>query len=90
MLGEARRDRGAARRWRGSSPTRSRWCATTRGAPFDALAPRPCPVDLDRPTPEIVAAVRACVPAAFPEPVPAARRRSRDPHDNDDSTNDED
>ena len=37
----------------------------------DALAPRPCPVDLDRPTPEIVAAVRACVPAAFPEPVPA-------------------
>ena len=34
---------------------------------FDALAPRPCPVDLDRPTPEIIAAVRACVPAAFPE-----------------------
>ena len=38
----------------------------------DALAPRPCPVDLDRPTPDIVAAVRACVPAAFPEPLPAA------------------
>ena len=38
----------------------------------DTLADRPCAVDLDRTTPEIVAAVRACVPAAFPEPVPAA------------------
>jgi len=27
----------------------------------------PCPVDLDRPTPEIAAAVRACVPEALPE-----------------------
>ena len=50
----------------------------------DALAPRPCPVDLDRPTPDIVAAVRACVPAAFPEPMPAAppaktRTRSDEP-----------
>src|SRR4051812_40251073 len=38
----------------------------------DALADRPCAVDLDRTTPEIVAAARACAPAAFPEPVPAA------------------
>jgi predicted CXXCH cytochrome family protein len=38
---------------------------------FDTLSPRPCPVDLDRSTPEIVAAVRACVPAAFPDLVPA-------------------
>jgi len=37
----------------------------------DALAPRPCPVDLDRPTPEIIAAVRACFPAAFPDLMPA-------------------
>ena len=46
----------------------------------DALAPRPCPVDLDRPTAEIVAAVRACVPEAFPELVPAempAKTRTR-------------
>jgi predicted CXXCH cytochrome family protein len=46
----------------------------------DALAPRPCPVDLDRTTPEIVAAARACVPAAFPEATPAAlpeKRRSQ-------------
>ena len=39
----------------------------------DALAPRPCPVDLDRPTAEIIAAVRACVPAAFPDLMPAER-----------------
>jgi len=38
----------------------------------DALAERPCPVDLDRTTPEIIAAARACVPEAFPEAVPAA------------------
>jgi hypothetical protein len=38
----------------------------------ETLADRPCAVDLDRTTPEIVAAVRACVPAAFPETVPAA------------------
>ena len=38
----------------------------------DALADRPCAVDLDRPTPEIVAATRACVPGAFPDTVPAA------------------
>jgi len=38
---------------------------------FDTLSPRPCPIDLDRSTPEIVAAVRACVPAAFPDLVPA-------------------
>ena len=46
----------------------------------DALAPRPCPVDLDRPTPEIIAAVRACVPAAFPDLMPAetpAKQRTR-------------
>jgi predicted CXXCH cytochrome family protein len=50
----------------------------------DALAPRPCPVDLDRPTAEIVAAVRACVPEAFPELVPAempAKTRSRNGKD---------
>ena len=38
----------------------------------DTLSDHPCAVDLDRTTPEIVAAVRACVPSAFPEPVPAA------------------
>ena len=38
----------------------------------DALAERPCPVDLDRTTPEIIAAARACVTDAFPEAVPAA------------------
>jgi len=38
----------------------------------DVLAERPCPVDLDRTTPEIIAAARACVPDAFPEAVPAA------------------
>jgi predicted CXXCH cytochrome family protein len=38
----------------------------------DALADRPCAVDLDRTTPEIVAAARACVPGAFPDTVPAA------------------
>jgi len=38
----------------------------------DALADRPCPIDLDRTTAEIVAAARACVPAAFPEPAAAA------------------
>ena len=49
----------------------------------DGMVPRPCAVDLDRPTPEIVAAVRACVPEAFPAaeaPMPAAlpeKRRSR-------------
>ena len=50
----------------------------------DALAERPCAVDLDRTTPEIIAAARACAPAAFPEPVPAAlpakpRARTEDP-----------
>jgi predicted CXXCH cytochrome family protein len=50
---------------------------------FDGLVPRPCPVDLDRATPEIIAAVRGCVPEAFPaagESTPAAlpeKRRSR-------------
>jgi len=38
---------------------------------FDGMSARPCPVDLDRPTAEIVAAVRACLPAAFPDLVPA-------------------
>jgi predicted CXXCH cytochrome family protein len=38
---------------------------------FDGMAARPCPVDLDRSTAEIVAAVRACVPEAFPDLVPA-------------------
>jgi predicted CXXCH cytochrome family protein len=38
---------------------------------FDGMAPRPCPIDLDRSTPEIVSAVRACLPAAFPDLVPA-------------------
>jgi predicted CXXCH cytochrome family protein len=38
---------------------------------FDALSSRPCPVDLDRSTAEIIAAVRACVPAAFPDLMPA-------------------
>ena len=38
---------------------------------FDALSPRPCPIDLDRSTAEIVAAVRACLPAAFPDLIPA-------------------
>jgi predicted CXXCH cytochrome family protein len=53
----------------------------------DALAARPCPVDLDRPMPEIVAAARACVPQAFPEaPAPAPDEKRR-PHLDD---NDED
>jgi predicted CXXCH cytochrome family protein len=44
----------------------------------DALADRPCAVDLDRTTPEIIAAARACVPAAFPEPAaPAVPPRPR-------------
>ena len=50
----------------------------------DALAPQPCPVDLDRPTAEIVAAARACVPEAFPELVPAempAKTRTRNGKD---------
>ena len=50
---------------------------------FDGMVSRPCPVDLDRATPEIIAAVRGCVPEAFPaagEPTPAAtpeKRRAR-------------
>jgi hypothetical protein len=41
---------------------------------LEALRGQDCAVDLDRPTPEIAAAVRACVPEAFPgsETVPAA------------------
>jgi hypothetical protein len=35
---------------------------------FDGMVSRPCPVDLDRATPEIIAAVRGCVPEAFPPP----------------------
>jgi predicted CXXCH cytochrome family protein len=49
----------------------------------DALAARPCPVDLDRTTPEIVAAARACVPAAFPEGGPAALPDKRRPQADD-------
>jgi predicted CXXCH cytochrome family protein len=51
---------------------------------FDGLLTQPCPIDLDRSTPEIVAAVRACVPEAFPEPVlaPQNKQRSR-PDDSD-------
>jgi predicted CXXCH cytochrome family protein len=48
-----------------------------------ALRGQGCQVDLDRPTAEIAAAVRACVPAAFPEgtlaPVPAPGRGSEVP-----------
>ncbi len=36
-----------------------------------ALRGQDCQVDLDRPTAEIAAAVRACVPEAFPDGVPA-------------------
>ena len=57
----------------------------------DALAPRPCPVDLDRATPEIIAAVRACVPEAFPDLMPAempARTPTR--HGHVDAESDED
>ena len=84
-----RRGRGAGARRTGprrcpasraSSRTRSRSCATTRSARSTRWRSKPCAVDLDRTTPEIVAAVRACVPAAFPEPVPAAlpdKRRAR-------------
>jgi predicted CXXCH cytochrome family protein len=47
---------------------------------LESLLPRPCPVDLDRTTPEIVSAVRACVPAAFPEgaALPGGRGRGDD------------
>jgi predicted CXXCH cytochrome family protein len=40
---------------------------------LEALRGDACAVDLDRPTPEIAAAVRACLPAAFPEGTPDAR-----------------
>ena len=47
---------------------------------LEALRGQDCAVDLDRPTPEIVAAVRACVPEAFapgaPGPVEAGPPRS--------------
>ena len=71
VLGEARRTE-APPASRASSRTRSRSCATTRSGRSTRWRTRPCAVDLDPTTPEIVAAVRACVPAAFPEPVPAA------------------
>ena len=38
---------------------------------LEALRGQACAVDLDRPTPEIAAAVRACVPEAFPAGVPS-------------------
>ena len=44
---------------------------------LEALRGQDCAVDLDRPTPEIAAAVRACVPEAFPArpaALPAERR----------------
>jgi predicted CXXCH cytochrome family protein len=53
---------------------------------LEALRGRDCAVDLDRPTPEIAAAVRACVPEAFGEGtvVPAgAAARERDVPDED-------
>ena len=48
----------------------------------DALAPRPCPVDLERATPEIIAAVRACIPAAFPDLMPAETPTKQRTHGN--------
>jgi hypothetical protein len=56
----------------------------------DALAPRPCPVDLDRATPEIVAAARACVPEAFPEAAPAGLDDRRRPHAHPDDSQEKD
>jgi predicted CXXCH cytochrome family protein len=49
----------------------------------DALAPRPCPVDLERATPEIIAAVRACIPAAFPDQMPAEMPTKQRAHGSD-------
>jgi len=66
VLGEARRTEataGVARQLANPFPL-VRYYARRALA---SLLPRPCPVDLDRPTPEIIAATRACVPAAFPE-----------------------
>ncbi|HMF39928.1 MAG TPA: cytochrome c3 family protein [Polyangia bacterium] len=52
---------------------------------FDGMSPRPCPIDLDRSTAEIVGAVRACLPAAFPDRVPAEMPgRQRTPRRSDD------
>jgi predicted CXXCH cytochrome family protein len=44
-----------------------------------ALGDAGCAIDLDRPTPEIVAAVRACVPEAFPSGAPEARTSGAPP-----------
>jgi len=72
VLGEARRTEslpGIARQLANPFPL-VRYYAKRA---VDGMAARPCAVDLDRATPEIVAAARACVPAAFPEAVvPAA------------------
>ena len=54
---------------------------------LEALRGQDCAVDLDRPTPEIAAAVRACVPEAFaagsPSPVGAAPARAGNDVDED-------
>ena len=52
---------------------------------IDAFLDKPCGIDLDLPTPAIIAATLACVPAAAPIPAPPPMRREapRAPHDND-------
>jgi hypothetical protein len=50
---------------------------------LEALRGQDCAVDLDRPTPEIAAAVRACVPEAFATgpPLPAGAAPARGGND---------
>jgi hypothetical protein len=52
---------------------------------LDAIRGEPCAIDLDRTTPEIEAAVRRCVPAAWPaETPPSAAPRTNAPATDDD------